>query len=241
MNKIKTKRKSLKRTVRVRNVLIGLMIAFIGLHLFTVFDGLKLGQVNGIGEYFLNKDLSDTASANVVTAIVVNYRGFDTLGEVTVLFLAATGLGAILSGERKIRRVKTHANFMIRVAAKSLLSFILLFGAYIFIHGHLSPGGGFQGGVIVATGFLLLFMSYRSFDVHEKSVKWTESLAGLTFVGIGLAGLIIAGSFLQNVMPVGTPGHLFSAGVIPLIYIAVGFKVGAELTGLLKHMMGIVE
>ena len=111
----------------------------------------------------------------------------------------------------------------------------------MFIHGHLTPGGGFQGGAIIATGVLLMFMSYRSFDVNHKALTYMESLAGITFVVTGLAGLIWGGSFLQNFLPLGVPNELFSAGVIPIIYIAVGIKVGAELTGLLDNLLKTIK
>ncbi len=125
----------------------------------------------------MNNTVEQTGSVNTVTSIIVSYRGFDTLGEVTVLFLAATGLGAILFDKKGKKRRRQNASLIVRVSAQLIYPFIILLGAYVFIHGHLTPGGGFQGGAIIATGVLLMFMSYRSFDVNHKALTYMESLA----------------------------------------------------------------
>ena len=123
-----------------------------------------------------------------------------------------------------------------------LAGLIFLFGVYIVLHGHLTPGGGFQGGSVIASGVMLLFLAYRRFHVSHKVLSTLESLAGITFAAIGLLGLIYAKSFLANsVLPLGQWNKLLSAGVIPLIYIAVGFKVGAELSGLIADMISTTK
>jgi len=110
---------------------------------------------------------------------------------------------------------------------------IILLGAYVFIHGHLTPGGGFQGGTIVATGFLLMLLAYSDYSVSHVILSVVESIAGITFATIGLFGLVYGSTFLENFLPTGIMNNLMSGGVIPIIYIAVGFKVGAELIGLI--------
>ncbi len=194
-----------------------------------------------VSEHYLNDGINDTGSTNIVTAVVVDYRGFDTLGEVTVLFLASTGVGALMYSEEKKRRKVRKSNAVVETGAKMLFGFIILFGGYIFIHGHLTPGGGFPGGAVIASGFLLLYLAYPKFHAEHRRLNVSESLAGLTFVLVGIFGLIIAGSFLFNFLPYGSPTYLFSAGVIPVIYTAVGVKVGSELTGIVDAMMGVRE
>jgi len=184
-----------------------------------------------VAKHYLNDGLKETGSTNIVTSIVVLYRGFDTLGEVTVLFLAALGFGAILEGMKKKTR-KIKSSLIVRTSTRYLFPFIVMFGTYIFIHGHLTPGGGFPGGVIIAAGILLMYLAYKDFGINHTKFKITESFAGLTFIIIGLIGLAIYGSFLANFLPRGSPRELFSAGIIPVIYIAIGFKVGSELGGL---------
>ncbi len=195
---------------------------------------------NGVKNVYLDKTVSELKTANTVTAIVVNFRGFDTLGEVTVLFLAATALGSILFKKRHHigeRTVMLPASSIVGSGAKLIFPAIILLGAYVFIHGHLTPGGGFQGGTIIATGFLLMLISYRDFSISHNILSVIESLAGILFVVFGLLGFMNGGTFLQNFMGTGVLNDLFSGGVIPIIYILVGFKVAAELTGLIYTIL----
>ncbi len=195
---------------------------------------------NGVKNVYLDKTVSELKTANTVTAIVVNFRGFDTLGEVTVLFLAATALGSILFKKRHHignRTILLSASSIVSSGAKLIFPAIILLGTYVFIHGHLTPGGGFQGGTIIATGFLLMLIAYRDFSISHNILSVIESLAGILFVTFGLLGFMNGGTFLQNFMGTGVMNDLFSGGVIPIIYILVGFKVAAELTGLIYTIL----
>ncbi len=232
----------------MRKALAILLLVIVGYYFIAIFLNVPFGnKPKGVGEYYLDKTPTQTGAANAVTAIVVSYRGFDTLGEVTVLFLAATGLGAILFDKKGKKRRLQNASIIVKETSRVIYPLIVLLGAYVFIHGHLTPGGGFQGGAIIATGVLLMFMSYRSFETNHGALSWIESLAGITFVSLGLSGLIWGTSFLQNILVggaqqnLGQLNHLVSAGIIPLIYIAVGFKVGAELTALLDNMLKTIK
>jgi len=169
----------------------------------------------------------ENGSANVVTSVVVDYRGFDTLGEVTVLFTAAAGIGLLFGRRRRIKLERPSA--VVRTIAPWALFFILLVGAYIFLHGHLTPGGGFPGGAMIAAGAALMLMSIRP-KIKHIYLKVLESLAGITFVSMGLIGLFKKGSFLQNFMTNGTLGATFSVYFIMIIYFAVGIKVASELS-----------
>ncbi len=121
--------------------------------------------------------------------------------------------------------VKTITNIMI--------GFIFLYGVYIILHGHLTPGGGFAGGVIVAGVFVLRYLAFGGSKAGEKKSSITasvfESVGALLFVIIALLGLLIAGVFFFNFLPKGTPLYLLSAGIIPFCNIAIGIKVGAGL------------
>jgi len=193
-----------------------------------------------VPSHYIKETRNETGAVNAVTAIVVEYRGFDTLGEVTVLFTAATGVSFLLYQLRKKTQGR-EANLITKEGSKLVLPFALLTGAYIFIHGHLTPGGGFPGGSVIASGFLLMLLAYPKFFVNEKRLSYIESISGSIFVIIGLLGLLLATSFLQNFIPVGKPGYLFSAGIIPLIYIAIGFKVGSELSSIVQKLKEVEE
>lgn len=193
-----------------------------------------------VADHYINKGIEETGAANIVTSVVVNYRSLDTLGEVTILFLAAIGLGAVLATTiRKEDRDTEKASLILSTGCKFLFPFILLFGAYIFIHGHLTPGGGFQGGAIIASAFLLMYLGcHNEKRINETGIIISESLGGLVFVIIGLIGLAVGTHhFLNNFMPKGELNTLLSAGIIPIIYIAIGFKVGSELSRIIDQLM----
>jgi len=190
------------------------------------------------GRYYITHGVEETGAANIVTSVVVTYRGFDTLGEVTILFIAAIGLGAVLfTRQKKKRESLEDASLILQTGCRFLFPLILIFGAYIFIHGHLTPGGGFQGGVIIASAFLLTYLGCADMKIRKTWLNATESLAGATFVIAGLIGLALGGDFLMNFLPKGTFNTLFSAGLIPLIYAAIGFKVGSELAGIVANLL----
>ena len=217
-------------------ILIGIIALGITLALIVIPFGEPKTEV---GKYYIDKGIEDTGAVNIVTSVVVNYRGFDTLGEVTILFIAAIGLGAVLATKkkRKVEKKVTSASLILYTGCRFLFPLILLFGVYIFVHGHLSPGGGFQGGAIIASAFVLIYMGCRGRRLPEAPTKVIESLGGLVFIIVGLVGLSLGGYFLLNFLPKGVPNTLFSAGIIPIIYIAIGFKVGSELAGIIDNLI----
>ena len=230
----------------MKKVVVLLLLAVVGYYTAATYFDIGFGQphfVKGakpVKDIYLTQTKSTLKVANAVTSIVVNFRGFDTLGEVTVLFLAVTALGSILYKKRHQvgeRSVLFSASSIVTSGSKLLFPAIVLLGAYVFIHGHLSPGGGFQGGVIIATGFLLMLLAYQNFSVGHNALSLIESLAGITFAGVGLLGFMHGGTFLENFLPTGVLNNLFSGGIIPIIYIAVGFKVAAELTGVIYTVL----
>lgn len=216
----------------------------------------KFGEVNlaeRVSSRYISKSVSEDAgeiiygetnnaesgSANMVTSIVVNYRSLDTLGEVTVLFIATTGV-AILIGGGKRKRLAISVNPILKISARIIVALLLVFGVYVFTHGHLTPGGGFPGGTIIAASTLLMLVVEDDKRV-SKLLKFLEGSMGFLYVVIGIAGLIITGSFLQNFLPTGTIGNLFSAGIAPVVYSIIGLKVGAELSGLLDDFFAEEE
>jgi len=221
---------------RIISILLLVIVALgISLSLAKIPFGVPKTKV---GKHYINEGVKETGAVNIVTSVVVSYRGFDTLGEVTVLFIAAIGLGAVLSTVRKKTARKIEpASLVLSTGCRVLFPLILVFGTYIFIHGHLTPGGGFQGGAIIASAYLLIYLGCRERRINAKVSMSLESLGGLLFVVVGLFGLAIGGYFLTNFLPKGTPNLLFSAGVIPIIYIAIGFKVGSELTGIIDNLI----
>jgi multicomponent Na+:H+ antiporter subunit B len=224
----------------MRGIISLILLFVIACGIARALDEIPFGtSKTKVGNYYIEKGREETGASNIVTSVVVNYRGFDTLGEVAVLFVAAIGLGAVLATQRKKEKREIEpASLVLYTGCRFLFPLILLFGAYIFIHGHLTPGGGFQGGAIVASAFVLVYLGCRGKRIHETVSKIVDSLGGLVFIVIGLTGLVVGGHyFLSNYLPKGEVNSLFSAGIIPIIYIAIGFKVGSELAGVIDHLV----
>ncbi len=198
-------------------------------------------SLNLSGRYYAENTASEVGAANIITAIIVTYRGLDTLGEVTVLFLTAAIVGLVLSRDQSQPRVKPadrpQPGELLSIGTQLLVPLILLFGAYIFINGHLTPGGGFQGGAILASATLLMLLTHPVKRFSHRLITRLESISGLVFVGVGMLGIILAGGFLDNrLLPLGEFGELFSAGTIPVIYAFIGLKVGAEFSSMLLKL-----
>ncbi|HWL47860.1 hydrogen gas-evolving membrane-bound hydrogenase subunit E [Pseudorhodoplanes sp.] len=195
-----------------------------------------------LAESYLRLVPQDLGAPNVVTGILLTFRAFDTLGEVAVLFMVAAGVGLVLSGKDAAQTsgqdidARTPASEIVRNATQILVPLISIFAAYIIMNGHISAGGGFQGGAVIASAVLLLLLANPSRALNTAFLSVTESLAGVLFVLVGIGGLIFAGGFLNNrVLPVGQFGAFFSAGAIPVLSVLLGIKVGCELSVILDR------
>jgi multicomponent Na+:H+ antiporter subunit B len=188
----------------------------------------------------------ELGAPNIITGILLTYRGFDTLGEVAVLFMVAAGVGLVL-GDSPRRRDAVPAESetiipsteLVRNGAAVLVPLISIFAAYIIMNGHLSAGGGFQGGAIIASSVMLLLLANPEYVVDHDFLGITESLAGVLYVLAGIAGLMFAGGFLDSrMLPLGQFGAFFSAGAIPIISVLLGVKVGCELSVIIDRFRG---
>jgi len=200
-------------------------------------------ELTGISEHYATQGADELGAANLVASVVITYRGLDTLGEVTVLFISAAGASLLLRRRREtddgvgVKKTRQYAESseIVRTTLSILFPIILLFGVYIFINGHLTPGGGFQGGAVIASALLFFILARPNESLSHALLMKIESLSGFTYVMLGLLGVFLAGGFLDNrVIPLGDFGSLFSAGLIPLINVLIGLKVGSELGSLLQ-------
>lgn len=225
----------------IRKIFYLIVVLAFGFFLYSVLSSyIPFGEseLPKVARYYVDNGVKDLGGINIVTSIVTVYRGFDTLGEVTVLFLAVTGLSFLLLGLMTNGKKKPNPTLIMETGGRYLAPLIMLLGAYIFLHGHLTPGGGFPGGVVIATAFLLLFVTQREYHIKKLHLTLIESFAGIGYVIIGLVGLYYVKSFLGNFIRTGKPGYLVSAGIIPLIYIVIGLKVGSEMSAALKSLKG---
>ncbi|OQY38934.1 MAG: sodium:proton antiporter [Candidatus Cloacimonetes bacterium 4572_65] len=225
----------------IKTVLVYVALITLGFMFFQMYQDYEPAtELNELATQYVEGAQEDLNTQNVVTSVVVTYRGLDTLGEITVLFLATAGVGFLLS--RKKKGAKTSAKLreaseIFKTSTQFLFPLIVLFGVYIFVHGHLTPGGGFQGGVLIASAFVMMMLSEQSYKINKFVLGITESLSGFFYVLIGIVGIFLAKGFLDpSFMSLGKFGMLFSAGAVPIIYSLIGLKVGSELTNIVAYL-----
>jgi multicomponent Na+:H+ antiporter subunit B len=220
-----------------REVAAVLFTAGLGFLLLVVASQLDYGQPPMVvGQEILDVAPEQVGAANIVTSVLLAYRCFDTLGELSVLFAAATAANLALGYRRSDAPTDPEAGFILRAGADLLFPLLLVVGIYIVLHGHLSPGGGFQGGVILAAAFFVGVLGRPSEGLNYGAIVWIEGLAGAGFIGIGLWALLAHGEFLKPMGAQGTVGDLISAGTLPWLSVALGLKVGSELAGLMASL-----
>jgi len=232
---------NLKKEISISTLFVSLVVSIMIILLLPIFLDFHLIP-DSLGSTLLTLNEDQTRSANAVTSVVTYFRGFDTLGEVTILFLSIFGISLGLDGYREKLNIFAYRNTLLESAVNILFPIIVLFGFYVIFHGHLSPGGGFQGGVIIASAFLLMFLAKGDdFTLNHKIITLAEALSGAGFILLGILGVLLADRFFGNFLPLGTTKTLFSGGVIPLIYIFVGIKVAAEITALVEYFIRIKD
>jgi multicomponent Na+:H+ antiporter subunit B len=218
---------------------------FAGLPPFGVYRGPYGDIVNAIAEPARHV-------TGVVTAINFDIRGFDTIGEEFILFAAVMGVTLLLRAQRdeeertdpqeeaEHRRVPGTSD-AVRVMGLTLVGPVVLYGIYVTVHAHLTPGGGFQGGVVLATALLIVYLAgeFLVFDrvSPDQLIEVGEGVGAGGFVAIGLATMLAGDTLLDNVLPLGRVGDLFSGGTIPLINLFVALAVTSGFVLILTEFL----
>ena len=188
---------------------------------------------------------------NMVAAVNFDVRGFDTLGEESMLVCAVTGAVVLLRGTRgesttdragkipgRAVAARTDATVLIcRIAA----TLTLLFGVYMALHGTVTPGGGFQGGAIAGSSLMLLYLGegYEGWRriVRSPALDLLEGGGAFLFVGAAAMPLMLGYALMQNILPFGTPKDLYSGGLMLVANFAVGLSVAGSFGVLLLEFM----
>jgi multicomponent Na+:H+ antiporter subunit B len=195
--------------------------------------------------------LNERHVANAVTGVNFDLRGFDTLGEELILFVAALGAAVLLRAQRSERtseravaaeeRRGPDTADAVRALGAVLVGPVLLLGVYIVVHGALTPGGGFQGGVLLAGALLLVYAAGQVAAVQRVRpvalVEVADALGAASYALIALAGLVFGVAVMDNVLPIGTTGSLLSGGTVPVLSVAVGVEVTAGVTLILSELV----
>jgi multicomponent Na+:H+ antiporter subunit B len=177
-------------------------------------------------------------SGQLVAATVLDYRGFDTLGEELILFTAACGCVALLRLRRREQGAasapeRPAPSFAARAMGGALVGPVVVLAGYVIVHGHLTPGGGFSGGIIGGGALLLAYAAGQRVRLRRVGsiamLETVEAIGAGGFVALAIGGLIAAGATLQNFLPLGTTGMLLSAGTIPVGNVAIGIEVAGAV------------
>jgi len=230
---------------RTRLTFFGVAVACFGTVLVIGFTGLPpFGDYHGVyGQVLNGVAVSLRHATDIVTSLNFDIRAFDTLGEEFILFSSVLGVVLLLRQMRKEDEQESEegeqegeeehtfagASEALRALSLVLVPTMIAIGVYIVVHGALTPGGGFQGGVILAAAPLGVFLGGRYLKMKriapDTLVESGEAIGALGFALVGLGGLIFVGIFFKNFLPFGIPGHLLSAGMQPIASIAVGLEV----------------
>jgi multicomponent Na+:H+ antiporter subunit B len=211
------------------------------------------GHYPGPYGYVINRvAVAQTKATAVVSAINFEYRGFDTVGEEFILFVAAAGVSTVLRhlrGERDrsaldeaMGRGAPPTSDAVRVLALVFTGPTVIMGWYLASHAQTSPSGGFQGGVVLATAFVLIYLSGQFLVFKRVSpvavTDAVEAVGAGGFAGIGLSAVFLGLPYLSNVLPLGTtPGAIDSSGTIALISLFVGVEVAAAFVLIVGELL----
>ena len=208
------------------------------------FGALGSPGTNEVPARYINSGIRETGAINYVAGMILDYRAFDTLGESNVLFIAAVTVLILirvtpsrngkpstsqLEAECDDRMYEPKNDLILQFQTNLLVPMILLFGIYGLMNGHLGPGGGFGGGAIMGAA-LILYLNAFGFKKTERFFTYKTfsfvSVAALSFYAVSKAYSFFTGAnHLPSIITPGTPGMLFSAGLIPYLNIAVGMVV----------------
>jgi multicomponent Na+:H+ antiporter subunit B len=208
---------------------------FAGLLTWSLVAIPHFGNYRGPYGFVLNRVvLPERHMTNVVTATVFDYRGFDTMGEEFILFIAVTGVVLLLRQQEREDHDELHdeiGNDAVRVGGSLAVGVCLLVALWLIAFGFVTPGGGFQGGVALASSLVLVFLvaSHTSWT-GVASEQWLDPFEGVGaggYVVVGLAALIGGMPFLTNLLGPGAPGTLYSGGSAVFVNWAAGMEVAA--------------
>jgi multicomponent Na+:H+ antiporter subunit B len=226
---------------------------------FAAFYLWGLTGLPGFGNYpgpygdIINRiAVAQTNATGVVSAVNFEYRGFDTVGEEFILFASAIGVATVLRqlrGERErpprdetMNRNMPATSDAVRMVSLLLAGPIFLMGWFLVLHAQTSPSGGFQGGVVLATSFMLIYLAGEYLVFKRISpIDLTDAVGALGaggFAAVGLSAVAMGLPFLSNFLPLGSaPGAVSSSGTIALISFFVGIEVAAAFVLIVTELL----
>jgi multicomponent Na+:H+ antiporter subunit B len=197
---------------------------------------------NEVAAKYITDGLDDTGAVNIVTGMILDYRAFDTLGESNVLFIATCTVLILLRVDSKSKKKEEEESdrlyepkndIILQKVAFFLVPMIMIFGIYVILNGHLSPGGGFSGGAIIGSGLILYVNAFGFKKIErfftQKTYKWICFFA-LSFYCLAKTYSFYCGAHhMETGIPLGTPGAILSSGLILPLNICVGLVVACTM------------
>ncbi|GEP00851.1 MnhB domain-containing protein [Methylobacterium haplocladii] len=208
-------------------------------------------EIPAYGELINRIGPAERQVANMVSAINFDIRGLDTLGEEFMLLAAIAGTVVLLRGQRGTDTADTAIRLpgrplVPRAEAVTLVCrifgpLIAVFGLYIVLHATVTPGGGFQGGVILASGTMLIYLG-EGYAGWRRSVLsgWLDAMEGggaLVFTLCGLGPMLVGAAFMENLLPLGIYKDMLSGGLILIENLGVALAVTGGFTQLFLEFM----
>ncbi|MDO5407321.1 MAG: MnhB domain-containing protein [Eubacteriales bacterium] len=239
-----------RRVYQVMSVLLCAAIIFVLLWTVVylpVFGEASNPANNEVAARYIESGLQETGAVNIVTGMILDYRAFDTFGESCVLFIASCCVLVLLRIDRsshddRQRKISEETNdrlyepkndIILQKCACVLVPVIMIFGIYIVLNGHLSPGGGFSGGAVLGSGLILYL---NAFGFQKTGRLFTErtyrkvTLCALTFYCVAKSYSFFTGAnHIPSGIPTGTPGAILSSGLILPLNICVGLVVACTM------------
>jgi multicomponent Na+:H+ antiporter subunit B len=232
---------------RTRTALGALVLAGLAaLAVWAVAGLLPFGTPSGPADEVARALVHQRHVANTVNGITYDLRGVDTLGEELILFVAALGSAMLLRHRRDDAEAEERAAGppiadALRVAGAVLVGPLIVLGVYIVATGHLGPGGGFQGGVILASGLLLAYAAGQIMALERVEptalVEVAEATGALAYALVAIGGLVFGAAALENFLPFGTTGQLLSSGTIAVLSVGVGLEVTGAVALILTEFL----
>jgi multicomponent Na+:H+ antiporter subunit B len=225
------------------------LVALAAVVVWAVSELTPFGTPSGPANAVTRTLVHERHAANAVNGITYDLRGLDTLGEELILFVAALGSAVLLRHGRgeDVERQRGDEEpgpptaDALRVAGAVLVGPLIVLGAYVVTHGHLTPGGGFQGGVILAAGLLLAYAAGQVVALERVEptalVEVADATGALAYALVAVGGLVFASAALYNFLPFGTTGQFLSSGTILVLSTAVGVEVTGATALILTELL----
>lgn len=197
---------------------------------------------NEVFTKYIEDSLEDTNATNVVAGIILDYRAFDTFGEASVLFAAACAVIILLRRDDKKAAApasgdeeEARQGVILSKVSVLVVPVLLLYGIYVILNGHISPGGGFSGGTIIGAGLILCrsaFGAELTGGIISARTYTRVTFSALIFYALAKGYSFFTGAnHIKSSIPTGEPGAILSGGLILPLNIAVGLVVALTLYG----------